>query len=409
VTVVQDKIQIRKNLSELLAKYFYYHLKTELTKSRELLDYITLEGISFEEITKQMILELEKEFPSTLVDKNYSYNLFEKWHNFRKDEGVRTYFETSFKLYNQVFFARIIDIRDHSLEAREKLNFRINRILGVGKAYGKDFTFGLFFSTENRMRETINELLIEEFTLDYKIYYDIFYEQSEYYTKKGFDHFDSVLKNSLKKTDDLLLNILPRPIAEELKSQGKSQPIYIPEVSVLFTDFTGFTKIAEKLSPSELIEELDICFREFDLIIEKYNLEKIKTIGDAYLCVGGIFESKEDHLYKICLAGIEIRNYIQDRKKNKELEKSEYWDCRIGIHTGAVVAGVIGEKRFAFDVWGDTVNTASRLESMSEPNKINVSTQVYEKMKSYFQLEYRGKFSPKNKKEIDMYFLIDKF
>lgn len=396
----------REKLANILAKHFAFHLNQELTKSESLLNFITLEGISFRDLTKQMIEEVNQEFPLTKNQIDPTYNFFKKWHESRTDEGVKPYADTTFKMYNQLYFSRILDIRDHSEETIASLKEKVERVLGVGKSYGRDFDFGLFFTVENSMKENVREMLVDECKDDYKDLWTIFYKQSEYYTGLGYNYYQSLLSNALKRSDELLLSIFPKNVADELKQKGKSEPVFIKQASVLFTDFTGFTRISEKLSPSILIKELDYCFSNFDLITEKYNLEKIKTIGDAYLCVGGAPYPNETHAVDACLAAIDFLNFILKRKSEKEKTSTEYWDIKIGIHIGPIVAGVIGEKKFAYDVWGDTVNTASRMESMCEPNRINVSKEVYELTKDFFKFEYRGKFTPKNKSEIDMYFLI---
>ncbi|HMV41553.1 MAG TPA: adenylate/guanylate cyclase domain-containing protein [Leptospiraceae bacterium] len=398
-------MRARQKLADILVKHFVYHLKSELEKSDTLLNFITLEGISFKDLTNQMIEDVYKEFPQTKDQADPDYNFFKKWHESRSDEGVKPYNETTFKMYNQLYFSRILDIRDNSVESVASLKAKVERVLGVGKSYGRDFDFGLFFSVENSMKENVREMLVDECKEDYKDLWIIFYKQSEFYTGLGYNYYQSLLANALKRSDELLLSIFPKNIAEELKQKGKSEPVFIKQASVLFTDFTGFTRISEKLAPSVLIQELDYCFSNFDLITEKYNLEKIKTIGDAYLCVGGAPYPNETHAVDACLAAIDFLNFIKERKSEKEKSSIEYWDIKIGIHVGPIVAGVIGEKKLAYDVWGDTVNTASRMESMCEPNKINVSKEVYELTKDIFTFEYRGKFTPKNKSEVDMYFL----
>jgi class 3 adenylate cyclase len=207
------------------------------------------------------------------------------------------------------------------------------------------------------------------------------------------------------KSEKLLLNILPKEIAYELKDKGYSEPIYFNDVSVLFTDFKGFTKIAENMSPSELVKELDLCFIQFDKIIEKYNLEKLKTIGDSYMCAGGIPKINKTHPIDTVLAALEIQNFMNFMKEEKEKLNSPYWEIRLGIHTGPLIAGVIGEKKFAYDVWGDTVNTASRMESSGSPGMINISGDTYNSIKDFFDCTYRGKVNAKNKGDIDMYYV----
>ena len=174
---------------------------------------------------------------------------------------------------------------------------------------------------------------------------------------------------------------------------------------MLFSDFVGFTRIAEKLSPRELIDELDKCFGYFDQVTEKYRLEKLKTIGDSFMCAGGIPRANRTHAIDCCLAALEIQAFMNQMKEIKHQQGLDYWELRLGINSGPLVAGVVGHKKFAYDVWGDTVNTASRLESSGLPGKINISLTTYEAIKHLFDCEHRGQVEAKNKGGIDMYFL----
>ena len=203
-----------------------------------------------------------------------------------------------------------------------------------------------------------------------------------------------------KKSDDLLLNILPADVAEELKQNGSSTARQYEHVSVMFTDFVDFTGTAEALNPQTLVMELNACFTAFDAIIERNGLEKIKTIGDAYMAVCGLPVSDPRHAQKAVQAALEIRDFIEDRKGRKQV-----FDIRIGINSGPVVAGIIGVKKFAYDIWGDTVNTANRMEQHGQAAKINISTSTYELVKNDYQCEYRGKIAAKNKGEVEMYFV----
>ncbi|AFM12235.1 adenylate/guanylate cyclase domain-containing protein [Turneriella parva] len=209
-----------------------------------------------------------------------------------------------------------------------------------------------------------------------------------------------------EKSEKLLLNILPQDVAVELKEKGYAEPVQFEAVSVLFTDFEGFTRIAEHMSPNELVKELDACFGQFDKVIERHRLEKLKTIGDSYMCAGGVPRPGPTHAIDCVLAAMEIRSFMMQMQEIKKSLGEPYWQLRIGIHSGPLVAGVIGEKKFAYDVWGDTVNTASRMESSGNPDKINISGATYDLIKEYFDCEYRGRVSAKNKGEIDMYFVI---
>jgi len=217
-----------------------------------------------------------------------------------------------------------------------------------------------------------------------------------------------VIDHERKRSDKLLLNILPVETADELKEKGSATPKHYDKVSVLFTDFVGFTHIAARLTPEELVLELNKAFLAFDEIIDKYNLEKIKTIGDAYMCAGGIPVSNETNPVDIVHAGLEIQQLMEEMKKEKELQNEPYWEIRLGIHTGPVVAGVVGKNKFAYDIWGDAVNTASRMESSGKSGKVNISGETYELVKSHFDCTYRGKVLAKNKGEIDMYFVEGK-
>lgn len=209
----------------------------------------------------------------------------------------------------------------------------------------------------------------------------------------------------MDKSDNLLANVLPKDTADELKSKGKVSKKKYKMATVLFSDIQGFTKIAEEMNPEKLIDELDTFFFHFDSVVEKYNIEKIKTIGDAYMCAGGIPDKNRTNPVEVVLAAIEMQEYMKKLKKAAEIRNQNSWDIRIGIHTGPVIAGVVGQKKLSYDIWGDTVNTASRMESSGEPGKVNISGTTYEMVKEFFICEYRGRMPVKYKGEIDMYFV----
>jgi class 3 adenylate cyclase len=208
-----------------------------------------------------------------------------------------------------------------------------------------------------------------------------------------------------QKSDALLLNILPEETAQELKETGYAQPRSYDLVTVMFTDFKGFTQISEKLSPEELIKKLEYCFTEFDKICDKYDLEKIKTIGDAYMCAGGVPVANTSNPKDAVQAGLEMQKFMKEWKNHQDKIGEPAFELRLGIHTGSVVAGVIGKNKFAYDIWGDAVNLAARMESSGEVGKVNISETTYEHVKNDFQCEHRGKIIAKNKGEIDMYFV----
>ena len=213
------------------------------------------------------------------------------------------------------------------------------------------------------------------------------------------------LENEKHKSDTLLQNVLPLHVAEELKEKGKVLPKHFDTVSVMFTDFQGFTKFAQNASATDVVEALNECFSAFDEIIEKHNIEKIKTIGDAYMCAGGMPIENTTNPLDIVRASWEIKTWVEQWNKNRALEGKDIWPIRIGVHSGEVVAGVIGKKKFQYDLWGDAVNVASRMESTGEAGKINISSETFELVKNEFECEYRGEIETKNRGEIGMYFV----
>jgi class 3 adenylate cyclase len=223
--------------------------------------------------------------------------------------------------------------------------------------------------------------------------------------KEAIEEQYVIIQREREKSDNLLLNILPRETAAELKEKGTATPVTYDMVTVLFTDFVGFTQVAEKMSAEEVVMELDLCFGEFDRIIDRHNLEKIKTIGDSYMCAGGIPVANMSNPFDVVEAAIEIRDFMNRTLAERNARGESYWELRIGINTGKVVAGVVGKNKFAYDIWGDAVNVASRMESSGEKNRINISGDTYALVRDKYHCIYRGKVHAKNKGEVDMYFV----
>ena len=215
-------------------------------------------------------------------------------------------------------------------------------------------------------------------------------------------HTNQIIEEEKNRSDKLLHNILPEETAMELKQNGKVQAKKFDSVTVLFTDFKGFTHFAKDLTPEELVSSVDFYFSKFDEIMEKYGMEKIKTIGDAYMAAGGLPFETNDHPFKMILAAFEIAEFIEETKQNNDLTS---FDIRIGINTGAIVAGVVGIHKFAYDIWGDTVNVASRMETLSYPGRINISENTYELVKDVFTCKYRGEIEVKNRGMMKIYFV----
>jgi len=225
------------------------------------------------------------------------------------------------------------------------------------------------------------------------------------YRRNNFINKAKLLVENEKERSDLLLrNILPEQTAQELKDRGQVQAKRFDSVSVMFTDFKGFTQNSANLSPEELVDSINYYYSKFDDIIEKHGLEKIKTVGDAYMCAGGLPFPTKDHPIQMVEAALEIAAFVNESKK-ADPDAMTRFDIRIGINTGPVVAGVVGKKKFAYDIWGDTVNIASRMESTSEPGKVNISDNTYQLIKDQYQCSYRGEIDAKNKGMMKMYFV----
>ncbi|MBL7776897.1 MAG: adenylate/guanylate cyclase domain-containing protein [Chitinophagales bacterium] len=212
------------------------------------------------------------------------------------------------------------------------------------------------------------------------------------------------IKKEKDRSESLLLNILPEEVAEELKTKGTADAKLFNDVTVFFSDFKSFTTVSEKLSPQQLVNELHECFSAFDSIMHKYNIEKIKTVGDAYLAVCGLPVANLKHAEDVIKAALEIQQLMAERKK-LNINREGLYDIRVGINSGSVVAGIVGVKKFAYDIWGDTVNTAARMEQNGEAGKVNISEATYELVKDKFNCEYRGEIEAKNKGKLKMYFV----
>ena len=207
---------------------------------------------------------------------------------------------------------------------------------------------------------------------------------------------------SQQQSDTLLANILPKAIIAELKAKGVSEPRRHEDTSILFTDFSGFTQAVSTIPAKRLVQELDEIFRGFDDIVTNHGLEKIKTIGDAYMIASGLPDASADHAVRCVRAGLALTRFIEERNQTAAMK----WGLRVGVHSGAVVAGIVGKNKYVYDVWGDTVNIANRMESGGEVNKVNISAYTYDLVRDHFDCEYRGKMAAKGKGEIDMYFVL---
>lgn len=215
---------------------------------------------------------------------------------------------------------------------------------------------------------------------------------------------NAMIEEKRRRSEHLLLNILPQAVAMELSFQNQVKARRYEKATVMFVDFAKFTQVAESLSPEDLVAELHQCFSAFDNLISKLRIEKIKTAGDSYICASGLSDRNE-RPHDMILAALKIQEFLQKRREERLKKGLPCFEARVGIHFGPVVAGVVGVKKFAYDIWGDTVNIAARLEETCEPNRINISREAYDMAEDAFRCEFRGKIAAKNKAEIEMYYV----
>jgi adenylate cyclase len=265
------------------------------------------------------------------------------------------------------------DKQEQELEIQKANSFRNLSLIGLGSSVVIAFLFYRRFKENQKQKRTLEDK-------------------------------NRIIEEERLRSDDLLRNILPTAIAQELKLNGKAKAQRYEKASVLFIDFKNFTAISEKLSPEQLVAELDSYFKAFDYIISQYKLEKIKTIGDAYMCASGLSDqiSTPNNIVK---AALEMQQYLYEMKVEKMEKEQPIFEARIGIHTGPVVAGVVGVNKFAYDIWGDTVNIAARMQEACEPGQINISETTYREVQYSFRCHHRGRVPAKNKGAVDMYYV----
>jgi len=282
-------------------------------------------------------------------------------------------------------------------------------ILSIIQFYGKQQNFERAFNYSQEYRDLDKELKKEsvrtmQLMLDVKQKFAVSQKEKEITEAKNkeLEEKNLIIAQERDRSETLLLNILPNEVAGELKAKGTAAAKLFDDVTVIYTDFVGFTTVSERFTPQQLVDELNVCFRAFDEITDRYHIEKIKTMGDAFIAVAGLPTANPNHAEDMVKAALEIREFVKGRKQ--ELGENTF-DIRIGVNSGSVVAGIVGVKKYAYDIWGDTVNTAARMEQNSEAGKVNISEATYELVKDQFTCEYRGEIEAKNKGKMKMYFV----
>ena len=396
-----EDVTLRRTVSRFIAGYFLLHLLAEVAKPDEVLleDY---KDLPVREMTKDLIAHVRREFSITETDPLPVENIFKRWCELNGKFG---YEDSAFVGYNQIFFPRLLDLRDGTIDSQELL-FRTMRAAFDRFDYEKQgFTVSFFLNSESTMRELMREVVRKnlphfEEEADYLVL-----SQSGALQTAMYEYFEGVLKSALADNVRLLNGILPIQVANELKRNGFVKPVYFKDAAVIFTDFEGFSQFTEHLEPAQVIHRLDTYFSEFDRISAAHGLEKIKTIGDSYMAVAGVPESHASPVRAACDAALEIR---EASERISKLVGPDGWNIRIGIHAGPLVAGVIGKQTFSYDVWGATVNFASRMESSGAPGRINVSADVYSRVEPCYLWEARGPQPVKHLGTAEMYFLLGK-
>ena len=299
--------------------------------------------------------------------------------------------------------ARLERKADRALEAARKENERSQKLEAELNRTSAELTD---LSTQSELQQYALYMLaaVAFFVLSIAL---LFY--GRYRAKKrssrALEEKNQIIEEERQRSDELLLNILPANIAKELKNEGHAKPRQYNEVTVLFSDFKNFSIHAQHMRPEDLVEELDTAFKSFDYIISQYKIEKIKTIGDAYMCASGFDRDGKMGAIEMVRAALDMQEYLDDIKREKISRGLPYFEARIGVHTGPVITGVVGIKKFAFDIWGDTVNIAARVEERGETGKVNISEATYNHIRNQFVCRHRGKLSIKNKGVVDMYFV----
>jgi class 3 adenylate cyclase len=391
--------ETRHAVAHLIARFFLLHLLVEIEKPDEILleDYPHL---PVRKMTADLITRVRTEFGIDEQEPLPEFNLFKKWCELN---GKFTYEEAAFVGPNQTFLNRLLDLRDRTPESRQAHYSAMRAIFSRFDYEKHGFTVAFFLDSETIMRELLRRVVRDHLPDIKESADDLIMTQSRAYLSAMYEYFEGVLKTTLADNVRLLHGILPQQVASELRQNGFVKPVHFQDVAVLFTDFERFSQYTERLEPGEVLRRLDLYFSEFDRISAIHGLEKIKTIGDSYMAVAGVPEPHGDPVRATCDAALEI---LEASQRISSQDGPEGWKIRIGIHVGPLMAGVIGKQKFSYDVWGATVNFASRMESSGEPGKINVSEAIHSRAQPHYHWEARGHQPVKRLGTAEMFFLL---
>jgi class 3 adenylate cyclase len=388
--------EVRKAVGLLFARHFLVHLHAELLKPDDILnqDYDDIPG---REAIEAQLAHMRAEFPHAEDEPLPAKNLFKIWCEF---EGRYKYEELAFVGYGHIYLHRILDLRDGTPESLERL-LTVMRAVFTKFDYRKaEVSISMFFHLENLMRYFMARIVDDNLPHLQKDAENLVLLQSRVYQRDMFEFFENMLDATLAENVRLLHGILPEEVANELKRNGRVAPNYVPDAAVIFTDFEHFSVSAERLLPEQIVEQLDAYFTAFDEVVGRHGLEKIKTIGDSYMAVAGVPHPHAEPVRAACAAALEIL------AASEKISGPNGWKIRIGMHVGPLVAGVIGKQKFSYDVWGSTVNFASRMESSGAPGKINVSAAFHERAPKTYKWDARGPQPVKGLGNAEMFFLL---
>jgi len=388
--------EVRAAVSLLFARYFLVHLHAELAKPDEVLqqDYDDIPG---REATEAQLAHIRAEFPSAENEPLPEKNLFAIWSEFERNYK---YEDLAFVGYGHIYLHRLLDFRDGTPESLDRLLAVMRAVFTKFDYRGARVPISTFLHLENLMRFLMVEIVSESLPQLRTDCVNLILLQSRVYQRDMFEYFEGVLNATLAENVRLLHGILPEEVATELKRNGQVTPKYVPDAAVIFTDFEHFSTTSERLTPAAIVERLDTYFSAFDEIMTRYGLEKIKTIGDSYMAVAGVPQPHPDPVQAACNAALEILAAAE------RISGPDGWKIRIGVHVGPLVAGVIGKQKFSYDVWGATVNFASRMESSGASGRVNVSAAFQARAPKHYRWEARGEQPVKGLGTAEMFFLL---